>query len=156
MKAYCLDTMCFILLMNSYRRKTFPHIWKKLDPMIENRLIVSPLEVYIEITDRTDEISEWVKRDKEKLFVELDEQQITTAKDILSKYKKLHDIKKTKFDADPFVVALARVKNLTVVSNERKTTVEAKQNITNVCTAYGVPCMPLLDFFDEIGINEKV
>jgi len=141
--------------MNYYRPKTFPHIWGKLEPMIEKGLIVSPIEVYFEIANRSDEISEWVKQNKEKLFVELDELQIAATKEILGKYKRLHDIKKTKFDADPFVVALARVKNLTVVSNEKKTKIESRQNIANVCSTYNIPYTPLLDFFDEIGINEK-
>jgi len=148
--------MCFILLMTFYRRKTFPPIWSKLDPMIEKGLIASPTEVYLEIADRVDEISQWVKDNKEKIFVELDEQQVVATTDILSKYKRLHDIKKTKFDADPLVIALAYSNKLTVVSNEKKTNINnGKQNIANVCDAYNIPCITLLDFFDEIGINEK-
>lgn len=142
--------------MNSYRRKTFPAIWGKLDPMVENGSIISPTEVYFEISNRDDEISQWVKYNKEKIFIEIDEQQITTATEILSKYGRLHDIKKTKFDADPLVIALAYGNKFTVVSNEKKTNINnGKQNIANVCSVYNIPCITLLDFFDEIGINEK-
>ncbi len=156
MNKYCLDSNCFILLTNFYRRKTFPLIWDKLDPMIENGLIVSPTEVYFEIAERGDEISQWVKDKKEKIFVELDEQQIVAATGILSKYRRLHDIKKTKFDADPLVVALAYSYKFIVVSNEKKTNIDnGRQNIANVCGAYNISCITLLDFFDEIGINEK-
>lgn len=156
MKRYCLDSNCFILLTNFYRRKTFPAIWGKLDPMIEKGLIASPTEVYFEIANRGDEISQWVKDNKEKIFVELDEQQVAATTEILSKYRRLHDIKKTKFDADPLVVALAYSNKFTVVSNEKRTNINnGKQNIANVCDVYNIPCITLLDFFDEIGINEK-
>jgi len=123
--------------------------------MIEEGLIASPTEVYFETADRGDEISQWVKDNKEKIFIELDEQQIAAATDVLSRYRRLHDIKKTKFDADPLVVALAHSNKLTVVTNEKKTNINnGKQNIANVCGVYNIPCITLLDFFDEIGINE--
>jgi hypothetical protein len=52
--------------------------------------------------------------------------------------------------ADPFVVATARVKGLTVVTEEKGGTTK-KPKIPSVCQALGVPCVNVLSFLRDQG-----
>jgi hypothetical protein len=53
--------------------------------------------------------------------------------------------------ADPYVIALAKVDNLVVVTGEKKAAPNAKPHIPNVCDALGVECIPLLHLFRREG-----
>jgi hypothetical protein len=52
--------------------------------------------------------------------------------------------KKQRFAADPFVIAAARVRSLTVVTEEGRTGKLAKPNIPDVSDAYAQECINLI------------
>ena len=83
---YVIDTSSLIDLNYRYPVDVFPGIWKNLEKLIANELLLSPKEVLKEIKDES--LKEWTKKQK-KLFRELDELQVQIVQEILKKYSSL-------------------------------------------------------------------
>lgn len=79
------------------------------------------------------------------MFRELgDEIQIEAAK-VLAQFPRLVGQKKLRTSADPFVIALARVEGLKIVTDEKPTGSPDRPNIPDVCAAMGMNCVGLLE-----------
>lgn len=76
----------------------------------------------------------------------LDEEVLAATKEILAVHKKLIGVGKGRNGADPFVIALALVRDGTVVTEEHPTGRIDKPKIPDVCNALGVPCTNLGGF----------
>ena len=59
----------------------------------------------------------------------------------------------TKSGADPFVVALAEVRVLTVATYETRAKKGAAPKIPDVCDARGVKCVQLVDVLRAVGFK---
>jgi hypothetical protein len=83
------------------------------------------------------------------MVVDLDTtvQQRVTA--ILALHPRLIDTRRNRSSGDPFVIALAQVHGLSVVTGERPSGVLAKPNIPDVCVALGVTWMNVLSMFRQ-------
>ncbi len=68
---YCIDASALINL-KPYRRDIFPTIWKMIEGMAENGLLISHVEVYREIRVGKDEILKWCKKNK-RIFKDIDD-----------------------------------------------------------------------------------
>jgi hypothetical protein len=68
---------------------------------------------------------------------------------ILAKHPKLVMEKKQRYAADPFVIATAKVKCLTVITDEKATNTLNRPNIPDVCNDYGVLCINLLQLIQS-------
>lgn len=144
---YCIDTSAFIDLRVLYPMDTFPSLWDELDKLISSGRLISPAEVYDEIKKRDTELLDWVKQRK-SMFVKLDEAQDNEVKKVLAEFPDLSNAEKETPDADPFVVALALVRNnqsgqslflekCIVVQHERYN-LTGKKKIPNVCRHYNI------------------
>ena len=60
-------------------------------------------------------------------------------------YQRLVEDRKGIYGADPFVIALAKVEDLIVVTGERATNNLAKPKIPDVCNDMGIECINILD-----------
>lgn len=71
---------------------------------------------------------------------------------ILADYPTWVDVQASRNDADPFSIALAKAKNLTVVGDEAN---GGPQNpkIPYVCKQLGVRYLRVVDFIREIGLR---
>ncbi len=146
---YCIDTSSLINL-KYYRGDVFPTIWEKLESMIRNGELISPLEVYEEIKVGQDEIYEWCKNNK-KMFNDVDECQSQKLKDIEKQYDKKYwenEIRKPRW-ADPWVIALSICERAIIVADEKN----VPNRIPYISAAFRVQCLKLLDYFKEIGIK---
>ena len=76
--------------------------------------------------------------------VPLDEDLQDAAAEILSNFPKLVDDRPHKGQADPFVIALARIRGATVVTEEGVTGSAKRPKIPFVCGHYGVACINLV------------
>ncbi len=85
------------------------------------------------------------------MFVETDEDIQLEVSKILSTHKKLIDTRKNRSCADPFVIALAKTHECTVVTGEGSTNSINRPNIPDVCSAIDVPCINLLQLCREQG-----
>jgi Domain of unknown function (DUF4411) len=81
------------------------------------------------------------------MFRELDDEVQIAAAAVLAKFPRLVGERKLRTSADPFVIALARVSKLQIVTEEKPTgNVQHRPNIPDVVTALGLPpCMGLLE-----------
>lgn len=149
---YSIDTSA---ILEAWRRRyppdVFPAVWERLEEVIDKGDLGASEEVLIEIEKRDDEVLEWAKKRKAKMFVPIDEQQQRHVSSILVKHERLVDTRKNRSAADPFVIALAMAQECAVVTAEATTGKPEKPNIPDVCLALGVRSMSVLDFFREQG-----
>lgn len=129
----------------------FGSLWSKVDSFIENGIVISSEEVYDEIHVGDDDLVSWAKNRKDK-FLKSDHNIQQLVREILQKQPSLVTGSKKINGADPFVIALAKIKNCKLVSDERRSGVGQPIKIPNVCEEYGVECIRFIDFLREMKI----
>ena len=140
----------------SYPIEVFPSTWDSVGDIAKIGEVISPREVLREIEVRDDQLYTWARR--HITFQKLDSEQQTIVRDIMSKYSALVDLSKPTPDADPFVIALAKSKNCIVITQENYVNLggpKSKPKIPNVCEAYKVKWIRILDLFKEKGWQFK-
>jgi hypothetical protein len=106
--------------------------------------------IVIELERKDDEIHKWVKA-RESMIVSIDEKIQGHAGHLMLKYPRLVDTKKNRSGCDPWVIALAQARDLTVVTAEKASSSLLKPKIPDVCRDLGVPCIEIIDFFRQQG-----
>ncbi|TET91938.1 MAG: DUF4411 family protein [Methanomassiliicoccales archaeon] len=151
-EGFCIDTCALIDLGRvHYPPDVFPGVWADIESLVSRGLLIAPKEVFDELKGVDDEILKWARRFKE-MFKESDEDQLQEVADILARFPGLIDPTKTKPEADPFLIALAKSSGWTVVTSERpRTSPNARPKIPDVCKSYGIRCISLVEFFRERG-----
>ncbi len=149
---YCFDTSAFV---DPWRRyyppDIFPSVWEHIDRCIQGGSILAAHEVRHELEQKDDDLLAYIKK-KDGLFVPLDDPQQGYVSNIVNKFPSWVNAESTKNSADPFIIALAKHKRLTVVTYETKAGPGAnKVKIPNVCEHYGVPWVPYLKFLKDSG-----
>lgn len=115
-----------------------------MDELIDAKRLVAPEEVLRETKKRSDELHVWLNARK-RMFRDLEEAVQVEAAAVLAKYPRLVGERKLRTSADPFVIALARVEGLQIVTDEKPTGSLQRPNIPDVCTDLGMPrCMPIV------------
>jgi hypothetical protein len=107
---YCVDTSSLIAAWHErYPIENFPKFWARVDGLIEEKRIVSPIDVFLETKKRSAELHGWLKSRKADVFLELDDAVQNEAANVLMRFPRLVGEKKLNTSADPFVIALALV-----------------------------------------------
>lgn len=148
---YCIDTSALVDLMKRfYPPDIFPSLWEDLKKLISQGNLIAPKQVLKELEkygDRDDPLLKWAKRNK-GMFVDLTEKaQLQSVKEILERFPNLVDSNKEE-EADPFVVALAKVEGYSVIASEKIGSID-RPKIPDVCNHYGIKCLSLQEFFRE-------
>lgn len=131
----------------------FPAVWERMSQWADNGVIDSIELVYDELAAQDDEVLDWAE-DHKHIFTQLDEAVQEQASRVLSTHGNLVDLKRRKSGADPFLIGHAIVHGTTVVTEERPVGPGAKLvKIPNVCPAYSVYCIKLLDLFRAEGFS---
>ena len=149
---YCIDSCALIDLWHrDYPPATFPTLWKELTQMVDNGEIVSTIEVYNELEPQHDELSKWVKQHK-NMFIDIDCPQLDVLRTIYNKYPSMV-LNTSKTSADAFLVALAKIKELTVITSELKSINPSLKNpkVPNLCDEFCVKWINLVNFFKVKG-----
>lgn len=145
---YCIDTSS---LIESWHRRyppdSFPSFWNRLSDVIDSELVVAQELVIHEISSQDDELHNWVKQ-RVKLLIAFDEEVQQIASEILQDYPRIVG-RHQKFGADPFVIALAIQRSLTVITEEEGGT-QRKPKIPFICSNMKVRCINTLDFIREM------
>ena len=138
-----------------YPTDVFPGLKKQIEKLIKDRRFQAVALVKDEINSvGTPGMKSWAAS-QSGLFVPVDTEIQAVAKDIQSQYPDLVDVKNLHEQADPYVIALAKQQNWTVVSQE--TSVDEKRNprkqhyIPDVCRDLGIPCINLLGLMRKEG-----
>lgn len=149
---YVFDTSAIVVLKH-YFPKRFPTLWKGLEDLVADGDVVSVREVQNELEsyNEVDFIQEWIKDNKE-IFAKPENAELKVVRGILAvpHFQQLignKQLLKGTPVADPFVIAAAKVKNATVVTQEKAKPNAAK--IPNVCEYFDVPCIDLESFMGD-------
>jgi hypothetical protein len=148
---YSIDTSA---LMDGWRRyyppDIFPTVWRRIDDLVSNGDLIASEEVLAELQRKDDDVYAWAK-DHNGMFVLIDRTIQVEVASILQTHPRLVDTRKNRSQADPFVIATARVHGCAVVTGEKATGTIQKPNIPDVCAALGVECLDLLTVFRRQG-----
>ncbi len=147
---YVFDTSPLIDLFKHYYQERFPTLWKHFYQMIDSQRIISTRETLHEIENHTDLLSQWVK-DYKKIFEPPSAKEAAFITEIFQIPHFQNIIEKRKilqggYNADPFVIAKAKIKNASVVTNE----VEKPNapNIPAICAHFRIPYINLEEFME--------
>lgn len=162
MNIYCIDTSSLIEMKDKYPQDVtlFKKVWENMDNLCKELRLIAPVEVLKEIEQGDDELKRWAKGKGKKIFVKPDKRQSEKMKEILTKYSFLAHYEKSGPNADPWLIALAIVKNeeekeklfpdkkYIVVTEESKT---RKERVPFACKAYNIECINLIELFRKEG-----
>lgn len=145
---YCVDTSALIAAWyERYKPNRFPKLWEQFDHLVTSSRLVSSTLVLRECSkQRSEELHDWLKP-RENMFVPPDEAVQLQVDHIVNKYTGLVSAGKQKFQADPFVIALAKVHSYTVITEE--TGIGSLGKIPGVCKDMNVDCINLMKLIDE-------
>jgi hypothetical protein len=152
MVPYCFDTSAFL---NPYKRyysfELFPSFWKGIEQRIAAGSIVTCELVRDELDQKEDSLAGWIRK-QDRLIVPMDDDQQQHVAYIIPAFRAWFDTKSSRNNADPFVVALARARGLTVVSDETGGG-PAKPKIPFVCAQLGVKHVSIFDYIQQTKLR---
>ncbi|MCL2555999.1 MAG: DUF4411 family protein [Firmicutes bacterium] len=135
---YIIDT-CSLLSQKegeSHNRKLYKTLWANIEKLLQDGEIVILSEIEDEIKHGGDEVADWLKAGNYKT-ISLDKSIQSTARDVLKTAPEIIDFK-GKSSADVFLIAAAKVYNLTVITEENK---QSPKKIPKVCEKVGARCI---------------
>jgi hypothetical protein len=151
---YIMDSSSLIELNRHNPIDVFPSVWKNMESLIGNGVLVAPSEVLKEITERDDQLAKWAK-EQNGFFRVPTEKQIEIVKDILKSYPSMVR-EDRKYDADPWVIALA----IEMATNTQQTLIQIKRIVVTeeklrgekiripfVCQKYRVDSIDIIEMF---------
>lgn len=137
---YVLDTSVVIDLKINQPRDIFEGVWGNLDQYVQTgRILVHRMMVH-ELAHKgkeDDDAGIWIQSIPDDLIIEIDDAQGAFINQMGDDYKYLADrLTKVEYSnsADPFLVALARLRHCTVVTNENA----AAWKIPDLCRRYKI------------------
>ncbi len=104
-----------------------------------------------ELEKQDDEVYRWVK-DQPNMVVPIDDQIQIEVSFILNAYPRLVNTQRNRSQADPFVIALARIVDGVVVSGEGRRSLK-NPKVPDVCDDMGIPHMRLVDLLSQQGFT---
>lgn len=151
MTVYCFDTSALLQpYVHVYPPSVFARIWENIDAAIDAGVILAPDAVMDEIEKKDDDLLAWAK-DRKGMFLPLETDIQAGTTEILTAFPKLIEAGKMRTEADPFVVATARVHGHTVVTEEIRQPNRKNTQIPEVCDFYKVPVTNFLGFMQAQG-----
>ncbi len=145
---YSFDSSGFIDAWNRYYPiDLFPTLWEKIATLLQKEIIIASSIVWDEIKQKDDELKKFLEKFK-KSFKSPTKREQEIVEKIINNNPEW--IKNNKNEADPFVIALAKLKNLKVVTyeNPKKT----KNHIPAVCRQMKVEYFSFIEFLREENI----
>jgi hypothetical protein len=155
MERYVLDTSFFLDLWKvnaQFSKEIFVGIWDSLIEAIATGAVVAPDSVRDELRATTDQkLKSWVT-DHAGIFIPFDETQLWTVKEIVMRFPGY--AQEARNLADPQVVALGRIRGLTVLTSEtRVPTLGKNPKMPNVCELFDVSWLSIRGYCGAEGIE---
>ena len=148
---YSLDTS---VLVNSWWRyyppDVFPSVWAQLDRLVRDGVVIASEEVLFDLEKKDDEVLGWAK-DRRSMFVPSGTDVQLKVREILGSFKRLVDTRKNRSASDPFVIAVALCMKCKVATYEIPSNNQARPHIPDVCDAFGIKCVNLVELLREQG-----
>lgn len=151
---FSVDTSAIIDLWRGiYARDVFEQAWAHFEQAFDKSIIIAPDEVYHELVDADDDLSEWARARKE-VFYPLDDLLQDHVRAVMTPFPQAASLPQARY-ADPIVVALARLRGCPVVSQETKKDLASNPTglpaIPNYCDSVSIRHLRLLRLFRELG-----
>ncbi|WP_280185755.1 MULTISPECIES: DUF4411 family protein [Nocardia] len=148
---YCIDTSGLIDWLERYYPPTFfPAIIERVDALIDEERIFLSEEVWEEVQTKDEVAKSWCEPRKDQLIIPTDSAVVIEVRSILKSHERLVMNLKNRNRADPFVIAVAKLKNATVITGEVGGTAN-RPKIPYVCEQIGVDCTSFLDLIRREG-----
>jgi len=144
--SYSVDTSALLdAWVRYYPPDVFGTLWTRFDELIDAGRLLAIDEVRRELEKKEDGLYKWVT-ERSRMLITLDEAIQKRADPIINNFPSLTNTRSVMSGAaDPFVIALAQERNLTVVMAESPK--PSKPRIPDVCASLGVPCITLVEMF---------
>ena len=141
-----------------YPMDRVPEFWDWLAAMGERGLVKIPREVYDKVTDADDELSRWLKNNRQVLLLDELVDEASLARVVAEGYAPdLNDVEIEQLNEDPFLVAyaLVDVQQRRVVSTERSrpSATRANRKVPDVCNRFGITCYDTFRFIRELDFR---
>lgn len=152
---YCVDTSSFIHSWSrDYPPDVFPGVWKTLEKMIEQNILISPEEVLFELERGDDQLVTWA-RENRHMFIQPDGPTQRIVNQIVNQNPNF--VPKHSTDgiwADPYVIALASTKNAIVITGEVPVGPNAKKlKIPNICSNLSIKYTNMLGMLRDSNLQ---
>jgi len=142
---YVFDTSSLVgAWVRSYPPDLFPGVWEHMEELAQAGQLIAPEDVLEELKAQDDDLLAWVKARAAAIVVPTTRALLLEARDVLADHQGLTKTGTGRGRADPFVIALASLRQCPVVTQEQGGTA-AKPRIPFVCSARGVACMSILE-----------
>ncbi|WP_162786407.1 DUF4411 family protein [Hyphomonas sp. CACIAM 19H1] len=142
---YCIDTSALIAAWDErYPIENFPPLWDRIEELGDAKRLWVPEAVLDETSKRSSDLNKWLKS-RGHLVVGFEQDVQATAREVLRDFPRLVAERKARYAADPFVIATARSKGMSVLTEEYPTNKLQRPNIPDVCRVLSVPCVRLID-----------
>ena len=149
---FVFDTSAYINgWRDHYPQPTFPGVWRFIEESIGSGHIISPREVFNEIKEKDDDIYKWARKRVESFVDPIPEVQ-GMVDGIYSSFRN----PTVRNKADPWVIAEAKARLLTVVTYEGRTfsgvpTKRWDRSMPGICQYHTVPCITLPEALQQLG-----
>ena len=144
---YIIDT-CSIISQKSgepHRRSVYSTLWKKIDELVQSKVIVICSEIRDEIED--EDMKLWLQQNGcETLEVDTIIQQNVSK--IVNEHPKLLNFANMKSSGDAFLIATAMRYKIAVITEEDK---NSPKKIPKICEAYDIPCYNVTELAEKEG-----
>jgi hypothetical protein len=147
---YSIDTSSLIEgFRDLYPYENFPTLWNRhLPSLVRSGDLRATDEVRVELERQDDELLQWIADYADDFFVEIDEAIQHEVRAILNDHRQLVHVGRNRSGADPFVIALARVNNCAVVTEEGSRSL-TKPKIPDICNVLGIRCIKLIELIRD-------
>ncbi len=150
---WCFDTSALVEpWVRLYPPEIFGPVWDKLAELAANGSIRAPVDVRDELEEQKDDLYRWAKG-LDDFFVDPDRALLEKSKEIVNAHMGLIKPHSPKSGADPFVIALAEINRVPVVTYETRVKANAASKIPNVCDARGIRVVALVDVLKAEGFR---
>ena len=125
------------------RRRVYKGLWQRIDDYVKDKIIVTCSEIESEIKD--DDLVKWLHEQQCEILPITDKIQDNVRK-IVNEHPDLIDFSKCKSSGDAFLIATAMEYDLTVITEENKT---SPKKIPSICKTYKIPCINITELCTE-------
>jgi hypothetical protein len=140
---YSVDTSALITSWRvTHNPRNYPTFWERLDQLISNHELRASEEVLEDLSKKDDDVYDWARL-RPGMFVPLYEDIQRAVKAMMKRFPRIIDSRRNRSGSDPWVIALAQVENLTVITLEGRTSSLEKPRIPDVCDELKIKCIDM-------------